>query len=635
MKIDYSKGERASLKVLQLDHPAPVSGGGARKKVLLVFPPDWYPSEPYLSLPSLTAVLRAAGHDVVQKDVNLEMYDWYFSADFLRRVLKKVPQQLDRLHKLSRSRDLTGAERDTQLALCELTRGRMAELTEKAEKAKRIVRSPEFYESEKLEWAINVFREVTATISLVYAPARICMPPMETDLSYKVFMSSEVLDAVEDTQVNIYRDVFEHILKPAIIAERPDVIGFSIVLQQQLFSSMTFCALIKQQFPNIHVTIGGNTVTRLRDVLPNIPKLFAVFDSAVVYEGETAFLKLVESVGTETDLKGIPNLIYRDASGIHANTLTYAEDMASLPPPDFDGLPLEKYFVPEKMLSYLATRGCYWGRCEFCDHGEGYTAGYRTKKIDQIIDEIRLLKDKYRVRHFHFTDESYPPALFRKLCRKLIEEKVDILWQTHMRFEKSLLEEPVWKDAAASGCRYLHFGYESGNERVLQLMDKATTKDVIRRSLQLSAEVGIWNHAMGFFGFPGETREDAKDSVEFLHENKHLVHSVGFGTFDLSKHTPVAKNPERWGVTAHKNPEWDLALDYYYTVREGLSVEEAERVFEEFEREHYAGWDLKVFIREYVFLYVSKFGTNKLPALQFNPFKEGAGSQSSIEANVC
>src|SRR6184192_4815195 len=118
MKIDYSKGERASLKVLQLDHPAPVSGGGARKKVLLVFPPDWYPSEPYLSLPSLTAVLRAAGHDVVQKDVNLEMYDWYFSGDFLRRILKKVPQQLERLRKLSKKRELEEWETDLQQALC-------------------------------------------------------------------------------------------------------------------------------------------------------------------------------------------------------------------------------------------------------------------------------------------------------------------------------------------------------------------------------------------------------------------------------------------------------------------------------------------------------------------------------------
>ena len=85
--------------------------------------------------------------------------------------------------------------------------------------------------------------------------------------------------------------------------------------------------------------------------------------------------------------------------------------MAELPPPDFDGLPMEKYFVPEPVLPYLATRGCYWGRCEFCDHGEGYTAGYRTKKINAIIEEIGFLKDKYRTRHFHFTDESYPAGL--------------------------------------------------------------------------------------------------------------------------------------------------------------------------------------------------------------------------------
>ena len=161
---------------------------------------------------------------------------------------------------------------------------------------------------------------------------------METDLSYKLYMSSEVLEAVHDTQVNVYRDVFEHFLKPAIIAERPEIIGISIVLQQQLFSSMTFCAMIKEQFPNIHITIGGNTVTRLRDVLPNTPNLFALFDSAVVYEGETAFLQLIEAVGSGKDLSHVPNLIHRDSSGIHTNTATYAEQMSELPPPDFDGL---------------------------------------------------------------------------------------------------------------------------------------------------------------------------------------------------------------------------------------------------------------------------------------------------------
>ncbi|MGH7232924.1 MAG: B12-binding domain-containing radical SAM protein, partial [Nitrospiraceae bacterium] len=374
MKIEYSKGDRASSELIQLQRRAASEGGGRSMKVMLVFPPDWYPSEPYLSLPTITAFLRAAGHHVIQKDVNLEMYDWYFSEDFLKRVLRRVPQQLDRLRKLSKKRELEEWEKDLQLSLCDLSRDRIAELIEKADTAKRIVRGPEFYDAEKLEWAITVFREVTAAISLVYAPARICMPPMETDLSYKVFVSSDVLDAVQDTQVNVYRDVFEHILRPAIEAERPDVIGISIVLQQQLFSSMTFCALIKERFPNIHVTIGGNTVTRLRDVLPDNPALFALFDTAVVYEGETAFLQLIEAIRAGGDLSQVPNLIYRDASGIHASSLTFAEDMSLLPPPDFDGLPLDKYFVPDRILPYLATRGCYWGRCEFCDHGEGYTA---------------------------------------------------------------------------------------------------------------------------------------------------------------------------------------------------------------------------------------------------------------------
>ena len=117
-----------------------------------------------------------------------------------------------------------------QLALCDLTRQRIDELIKKAEKAKAIVRGEVFYDIDQLEWAIQVFREVTPTISMVYAPARICMPPMETDLSYKVYASNEVIDAVNDEQVNVYRDVFEHLVKPVLQAEQPDVVGISIVL---------------------------------------------------------------------------------------------------------------------------------------------------------------------------------------------------------------------------------------------------------------------------------------------------------------------------------------------------------------------------------------------------------------------
>ena len=551
MRIDCAKGQKIQpLKDFSSQQY------GQPKKVMLIFPPDWYPSEPYLSLPTLTAFLRKAGHYVIQKDVNLEMYDWFFSEEGFNLILERLPRK--HIH------------------------SSITKLTGKAESAKTIVRSQEFYNVDKLEWAMSVFREVTEAISLAYAPARICMPPMETDLTYKLFMSSEILEAVEDTQVNVYRDVFNHILKPAIETENPDVIGISIVLKQQLISSMTFCSMIKKQFPGIHITIGGNTVTRLRDVLPQTHNLFSLFDTAIMYEGETALLQLVNSIGTDRNFSTIPNLIFKDSTGIHVSTITSTEDMSTLPPPDFDSLSLEKYFVPDIILPYLSTRGCYWGRCEFCDHGEGYTAGYRAKNIGQIIEEIRHLRDKYQVTHFHLPDESYPPALFKKLTRRLIEADLQIAWSTHLRFEESLLDDKVWEDAEESRCKFLHMGFESGSERVLKLMGKATTTEVIQQSLEASSRHGVWNHVMGFFGFPGETLEDAKITIRFLENNKEHVHSIGFGTFDLSKYSPVLKNAKKFGVTYNKNPEWDLALDYYFTVKEGLGIEDAEQVLGEF-----------------------------------------------------
>ena len=207
--------------------------------------------------------------------------------------------------------------------------------------------------------------------------------------------------------------------------------------------------------------------------------------------------------------------------------------------------------------------------------------------------------------------------LFKKLTQRLIDSDLQIDCTPHLRFEKSLLSDKVWENAETSGCKFLHMGFESRSERVLKLMGKSTTTEVIERNLELSSRHDIWNHVMGFFGFPGETYEDAKFSMQFLENNREHVHSIGFGTFDLGRYTSVLRNARRFGITCHKNPEWDLALDYYYTVKEGPGIEDAEQVLKKFEQNHYEGWDLKIYIREYIFLYVAHFGTNKLPFLRF------------------
>ncbi|MFQ5483022.1 MAG: B12-binding domain-containing radical SAM protein [Nitrospinaceae bacterium] len=590
-------------------------------KVLLLFPPDWLPSEPYLSLPALTSVLRPAGHEVVQFDANVEMYDLMFSETFLRHAAERMVFEKRHLQVVANEQGLDAEEKELWRQLAAWDGKALSALIGEVSRAKEILRSEAFYDIDQLEWATHFLHQTMACISLAYYPAQICFPPIETDLVYKPFMSTEIMEAVDDRQINVYRDVYRLLIAPLIEKEQPDVVGVSIVQQKQLISTFTFCKMIKEQKPDTHITLGGNIVTRIRDVLPEKTVLWEWVDTAVLYEGETAFLKLVNALDAgQRDLAGLPNLMWKDEAGrVQTNADVCAEDMNKLPAPDFDGLPLDKYFVPRLILPYLATRGCYWGRCTFCDHFQGYVEGYRTKQIGRITDEIRFLQNKYGNRYFHFTDESYPPALFRKLSESLIENQIDIAWTTHMRFEEQLLEEEVWNTAAEAGCRYLHFGYESGNERVLKLMDKATHLDAIRTNLRMASKAGIWNHIMGFFGFPGEEREEAEDSKRFVHANRDHIHSLGFMTFVLGKYSPVAMEPEKYGVSFYKNPEWDLALDFYFTAEQGLNIQEALDVFEEFERGHDPKWDLRTAVREYIFLYIDHFKTNNLTMLHVRP----------------
>ena len=70
-------------ELIQINALAPLVGVRKTSKVMLLFPPEWVPTAPYLALPSLTAVLREAGHHVVQRDINIEMYDHFFSLEFL------------------------------------------------------------------------------------------------------------------------------------------------------------------------------------------------------------------------------------------------------------------------------------------------------------------------------------------------------------------------------------------------------------------------------------------------------------------------------------------------------------------------------------------------------------------------
>jgi anaerobic magnesium-protoporphyrin IX monomethyl ester cyclase len=589
-----------------------------RFKTMLLFPPEWVPTAPYLALPSLTAVLRSYGHEVVQKDVNIEMYDWFFSDTFLIWVKLRMDQQRRGLEEREAKNELTDLERDRLASLTSQDAVDVMELAEQAAEAKAIVRGEAFYDADKLEWALQIFRDVMQFISAAYFPASLVFYPMESNLGYRSGVSKEILACLEDETVNVYRDVCRQLVLPAIQKEQPEVVGISIGTQMQLLAGMTFCKMIKQEFPDIHVTVGGNVITRLQEDLPKQKEFFTqVFDSAILYEGEHALVWLLEALAGERDWENVPNLMWYQDGQVRLNSEIYTERTTVLPLPDFDGLPLDAYFVPVRILPYLATRGCYWGRCTFCDHGQGYFDQYRGKPAQDVVREIKALKEKYQAEHFLFSDESYPPALLKKVTQLLIEEEVSIKWTTLIRFEESLQDPEIWKQAVQAGCCTLYYGMESANERVLELMDKHAKKAVIANNLKEAAKAGIWNHVMAFYGFPGETREEAEETREFLLENKRYIHSVELFYFVAYRHTPMVRNPDRFGITIHKQEEYDMPLDYYYTLKEpgGISCLEAMQLAEEFYQKDFEPWAVRVNAREHVFLYISKYGTNYLPQI--------------------
>tara|TARA_B100001146_G_scaffold221710_1_gene232651 strand:- start:291 stop:2099 length:1809 start_codon:yes stop_codon:yes gene_type:complete len=585
------------------------------KKVMLIFPPEWVPTAPYLALPSLAAVLRQNGIDTVLKDINVEMYDHIFTPGFLLFVKSKIQDRFKELKQ--NAANLSAEDAELKQMLSDYQHIDLDYHIQKVGRAKEIMRSEEFYEVEKSEWALNAFREVMEYVSVAYFPASIQFYPIESNLNvYRPWVSEDLLKVPFDNKVNVYADICRQLVLRSIRKEKPEVVGISIGTPVQLMSGITFATLIKEAFPDIHVTVGGNIITRLKDEFAKKPHFFGkAFDSMITYEGEHALVWLVEALSGKRKMNEVSNLIYKDEEGqMHVNE-TYQERVDQLPPPDFDGMPWEKYFSPEKLVPYLGTRGCYWGKCTFCDHGAGYIDQFRAKHAEQIVDELEYLKNKLNTKHFMFTDESFPPALFIKLPPMMVERELDIYWTTLIRFESQLLEPEIWDVAHKSGCRSLYYGLESANERIIKLVKKDTDIKAAKINLEQAKRVGIWSHVMCFYGFPSETEEEAEDTRRFLIENQHQIPSVEMYFFVLYKNAPVMFQADEYKIDVTVNPEHDLALDYYYTPESGQTTEEAMSRYERFYQEDFGPWALRINAREHVFLYSTKYGTSDLPQL--------------------
>lgn len=585
-------------------------------KIMLIFPSQYIPISPYLSLPSLTAYLQGKGLTVIQRDFNVETYDLMLTKEYLEKIYERVCRSFS---KLDSKNELSAAEQKYYDALF-ATRALAPGLIRVIDEAKRVFRSRrDFYDFGTYCRARKDICHALELISAAYYPTELGFSSFRMGKSRE--SSRRVMGATLSREKNPFIEIYEENFLPQVHREEPDIIGISVVDYAQIIPGLTLARLLKSSDCKAHITIGGSVFSRLVDILPQRREMFSVFfDSVIVYEGERPLLELAESVSTGRSLSRVPNLVYQDGAKVCVNEICHPETIDSLPTPCFDGFPLDLYFSPQPILPLLSARGCYWHKCAFCDHGYIYNGRYELRNGSKVVDDLQSLSKRYNTRYFAFSDEAISPEAFEVLSEGIAERGLEVNCLAHARFESQFTQE-LCRSIAKAGFRCLYLGLESGCDRVLSYMKKGTSRKIIEAVLRNSAESGIWNHVFLFFGFPTETEEEAQETIEFVFGNRRFINSLGSGTFSLGRHSQVMMHPESYGIAeVRMDANRDFANWYYYTMSAGLTMKRAQEIranFNERLPEEYNDFSIwgNLLHREHLLLYLIYYGTNDLSSV--------------------
>ncbi|NTW88106.1 MAG: radical SAM protein, partial [Desulfobulbaceae bacterium] len=419
-----------------------------------------------------------------------------------------------------------------------------------------------------------------------YYPGRVTLQSFKTAHSH--LSSFEILAAAEDSATNPFIRFIEQEVAHRYRRQAPEVAAISVTFQTQLIPAFTLARYIKQWLPGTRVVMGGAALARTHVPLTNTPHLFRDVDAVVLYEGETAFPALLEEWEQGKDGLDAPNVILPGTERMRQAKMRHIESLATLSAPDHAGLLLRDYWWPEPALLYNCARGCYWGRCAFCQIspatiGEG-RGNYRLRPIEMIISDLDTMQRQTGAMSFNLAVDALPPRALQEIGSAIKQSGLNLTWDTEIRLENGL-DRSVLRAMSEGGCRHVRFGFESASQRVLDLMNKGTTVENTRRILDDCRAAGITVSLMCQSGFPGETYAESLETVNFLKQEKDKVAFLSMVPYVLESGSDVFREPERFGIVVHENPPHeDLSWMYNYDGPDGRGVVENYAFFEKVEQ---------------------------------------------------
>jgi len=309
-----------------------------------------------------------------------------------------------------------------------------------------------------------------------------------------------------------YEQIYEK-----VDAFSPDIIGITCptpvyyIVQQ-------ICSDLKRKDKDVKIVIGGPHVT----ALPKESLTETECDIVVIGEGELTFLDIVSRLKDGKNLHSVPGIAYKENGDVYVNKRReLINDLDMLPFPAKDLLPLSRYYLPptkriksERATNMITSRGCPFS-CNFCMAKTIWTSKTRLRSVKNVIEEIRLNVDVYGLTEFSFHDELFTFRRDRviELCQSILKEGLDITWVCQARAGSVDLE--MLKLMKRAGCGKIAFGFESGSDRMLKLMNKKETIENAVESVSLCKKAGIGVEGAFILGYPGEDLKSINDSIEF------------------------------------------------------------------------------------------------------------------------
>ncbi len=350
-----------------------------------------------------------------------------------------------------------------------------------------------------------------APLGTLYAAAVLRGAGMSVAFFDTMFASSEneltrAIDLHHPSAVVIYEDSFNYLTKMCL--ERMRTAAFRMI--------------------DISKRAGCRVVVTGSDASDNVMQyLEKGADYLIFGEGENTLQELCSRLisGKETDLGSVEGISFLShGTAVRTAPRQPVRDLDSFPFPAWDLVDLDTYRRAWSRHGYFSmnivtTRGCPFG-CNWCAKPI-YGRGYNSRSPNNVVDEIEWLKKVYRPDHLWFCDDIFglKPGWIEEFREAVLRKNVRIEYKCLSRPDL-LLKENSFDALAASGCRTVWIGAESGDQRILDAMEKGTTVEQIREATRRLKERRIKVGYFLQFGYPGEKYDMIKKTMAMVRDER-------------------------------------------------------------------------------------------------------------------